>query len=712
MNNELLKSYKVNRKKIQFITALVGFVFIVYCSVQVTAHYEMIALLNPGGSFLDNLSNAFSSALVNVFHPIFSLNGVFVGFILILIIMAIYAYRDAEKKNYRPGEEHGSAKKGDVYQDGVRLAAQYNSDQSKQDFSNNIILSENIHLDLDTWHTRLNNNIFVVGGSGSGKTRYFVKPNVLQMQGNYCIVDPKGSLIEEIGHALEANNYSIPCLNLVNMKKSMGYNPFVYFRGPNDIQKFVMNLIENTSDKSKSGGDEFFVKSEITWITAVIYYIMATCQGTDMCAIPTIMLMLENSKVSEEDENFKSTVDEMFEELEKELHATGEDQNYSYGDLAVRNYKIFKQGAGKTAKSILISIGVRLAIFNLPELRRILSKDELHLDRIGNPMVIDPIHKNDLSYDIEKDVFERMNPEKDYEKLPKDSLRKTAFFIVTSDSDSTFSFLTSIILQQMYSELFYAADNRKDHKLPIHTRFINDEFANCGKQPDFQRKIATMRSREISTAVIVQGISQIKSKSLYGEDWEAIFENCDTTLFLGSKGPTTLEEIKKMAGKETVAIKTNSITKGQNSSYSTSEQYVTRDLYDYAELAKMPLDTCLVHIKGYDIFEDKKYDVTKHPNVHLTMDAKENAIDNFFEVADYIEKARNIYEVQDKKKEKYLFGDIEKNMEHEALTRGECIGSVDLNARHEEIFLDSTILDVINEEMIQPDDYQIDMLPN
>lgn len=705
------KTYKINKKKIWLVAVPICMVLIVYNTMQVTAQYEAIAFLNPGNDFFDNLSLAFYSALHNVFRPSFSLNGLYLGLVLVLILFGVYTYKESEKKNYRPGEEHGSAKKGDVFQDGVRLAAQFNSDQKKQDFKNNIILSENIQLDLDTWHTRLNNNIFVVGGSGSGKTRYFVKPNVLQMHGNYCIVDPKGSLIEEIGNALDKNAYSIPCLNLVNMDKSMGYNPFIYFRGPNDIQKFVMNLIENTSDKSKSGGDEFFVKSEITWITAVIYYIMATCSGTDKCAIPTIMTMLENSKVSEEDENFKSTVDQMFDDLEEQLQFSGQGNDYSYADLAIRNYKIFKQGAGKTAKSILISIGVRLSIFNLPALRKILSKDELHLDRIGNPMVIDEKHPDDLSYDVEREVFERMNPGKDYEKLPKERLRKTAFFIVTSDSDSTFSFLTSIVLQQMYSELFYAADNRKDHKLPIHTRFINDEFANCGKQPDFQRKIATMRSREISTAVIVQGISQIKSKSLYGEDWEAIFENCDTTLFLGSKGPTTLEEIKKMAGKETVAIKTNSVTKGQSSSYSTSEQYVTRDLYDYAELAKMPLDTCLVHIKGYDIFEDKKYDVTKHPNVDLTMDAKENGNDNFFEVADYIERARGIFDKQDAVKNKKTRVDLE-SKEIEALRRGELIGNINLDAQHEDIYLDSSILDFVDTEIVQSDSYQIDMLPN
>jgi len=628
------------------------------------------------------------------------ISGLLVAVAAQLIYWACVMYSNLGRKNYRPGEEYGSAKKGQII-DAEQLAAQNNPDPDpeKRDPKNDIILSKQIRLDMDTWHTRLNNNIFVVGGSGSGKTRFFVKPNVLQLSSNYIVIDPKGSVAEETGHAFEEAGYEISYLNLVDFSKSMCWNPFVYFHSPEDVQNFVKNLIDNTSDKNQTGGDEFFTKAEITCLTAVIFYIMATAQGTGRCNMNTVMLMLDHSKAVEEDEDYKSEVDLMFEELEDEIRRRSDGRSeFSYAELAVRNYKIFKMGAGKTAKSILISLGVRLSVFNLPALRRIMEKDDLHLERFGEPMVKSLNAPEDLSKDLDRDTFELVKNEKGiYYNLPKDRLRKKILFVIISDSSKTFAFLSSIILEQLYAQLYLAADSRKDHKLPIHTRFINDEFPNCGKQPDFNRKISTMRSREISTAVIVQGISQIKSKSLYGDEWEAIFENCDTTLYLGSKGPTTLQEFQKLAGKETVALRNQSVTKGRNSSVSESTQYLTRDLYDYAELGKLPGERCLVHIKGHDIFEDDKYDVKNHPNVGMTMDAaeKEDAAKNHFDVAVYLETAKQIESSRAAKKQReYRKANKDALEKGELFAEGEDLWSVD-----EEIFITPECLQNIQDEL-------------
>lgn len=698
----------MKRKKQQkMVFQIVGGLAVAYFGLQIGTICSI--QIQQGLDVLGSLLNAIDYA-VSFHAPQFSLAGVVSMIFAILLYVIAIVYFDSSKKNYRPNEEHGSAKKGDIIKDASLLSAEHNPDPKKQEFHNNIILSKNIHLDMDTWHTKLNNNIFVVGGSGSGKTRFFVKPNCLQLQNNYIIIDPKGSVAEEVGHAFKSAGYEIRYLNLVDMDRSMGYNPFEYFHDPVDVQNFVRNLIDNTTEANQVGGDEFFLKSEVTWLTAMIFFVMAYCEGTDQCNMNTVMWLLDNSKASEENENSKCLVDELFEALEAEMMERNDGRGeYSYGDLAVRNYKIYKMAAGKTAKSILISVGVRLSIFNLPSLKRILEKDELHLEHVGRPMVKNEKFPDDLSKDIEADVYERVRTEKKptYEKLPPDRLRKTVLFVIISDNVKTFTFLSSIILEQMYTLLYRAADSRKDYKLPIHTRFINDEFANCGKQPDFNRKISTMRSREISTAVIVQGISQIKAKSLYGDQWEAIFENCDTTLFLGSKGPTTLSEMQKLAGKETVALKTTTVTKGASSSYSTAEQYVQRDLYDYAELGKLPNNRCLVHLKGYDIFEDDKFDVKLHPNVNLTMDTNDSnqKMANRFDVAQYIQKAQRI---DNNRAEASKVEEMKHNPEGfamlDALNAGDVYGNLNFEA-NSHVYLDiddlEEIQNAIEEKIIE-----------
>ena len=669
-------------------------------------------------------SNDFLENILDGLNGIFSFNGFskeasFFSLVMILAYWILIIYIDASRQNTRPGEEYGGSRKGKIQEEAYPLNAMNNPDEKKRNEFANLILSKNIQIDIDTRHTRLNNNIFVVGGSGSGKTRFFVKPNILQMYCNYVVIDPKGSVAVETGKAFEKEGYDVKYLNFVDMEKSMGYNPFVYFKKPTDVQMFVKNLIDNTSDSNKSGGDEFFVKSEMTWLTAIIFLVMSECAGTDLMNMNTVLMLLDHSEAREDEgaDDYMSEVDRLFEDLEKiNRQENGGRSEYTYRDLAIKNYKIFKLAAGKTAKSILVSIGVRLSVFNLPELRRILAHDEVHLERIGEPLVCSTDEKNvkNTRFDVDRATYEKLNKPVAYEDLDVSRLRKSILFIVISDDNSTFAFLASIVLQQLYSLLYYTADSRKDNRLPIHTRFINDEFANCGKQPDFNRKISTMRSREISTAVIVQGISQIKSKSLYGDDWEAIFENCDTTLFLGSKGPTTQKVISELGGKETITHKTHSESKGTSYSYTTNEQILGRAVYDVGDIATLDNSRCLIHIRGHYIYEDDKYDVMDHKRVEMTMDAKDKkkAKENEFPVATYAKKARQI----EKCRIEYGQVQIKENMSDQekkahALQQGEISGNLNLLESEDRVFMTRQSLDIVKQDMEEEKSFSFDFLP-
>lgn len=665
--------------------------------------------------------------LTNLLQGIFNRNGqafyaLFVGQIfgvgVVLLIYMFKVYRDSNKRVYRYGEEYGSARFGNIEEEAEPLNSKHNKKEEKRLDEANMILSRHIQVDMDTRHTLLgNDNLFVVGGSGSGKTRYFVKPNLLQMYCNYVVIDPKGSVFEETGNAFLKNGYEVRYLNLVDMKKSMGYNPFRYFYSAEDVQRYVSNLIENTS-KNESGGDPFWTKSEQTWLTAMIFYILATCEGTEMCNMNTVMLMLDNSEVREDDEEFKSAVDEMFIKLEQEVKLRSNRTEYSYADLAVKNYKIFKLSAGKTAKSILVSIGVRLKDFNLPELRRMMQNDELCLDHLGNPMVINPSHPDDLSYDIDRETYEltRSKDEPDYEHLPQERLRKSILFIIISDRDNTFSYLSAIILQQMYEQIFSIADGRHDKRLPIHTRIINDEFATCGKQPDFDRKINTMRSREISTVIIIQGVSQIKVKELYGEAWEAIYGGCTITLFLGgTKEESTVNVVKTLSGKQTVAMKTESVSKGNSSSNTRGEQVFGRDLMDFSDILKMKLDQCLVHIMGYDIFLDYKFDVKDHKNVELTMDANDESLAEQNRLN--IDSHRNHIRLIDEKRKETVVETRHNDpmiAEYDALTSGQMIAHGNVFRYEENVFMTSYVRDAVLTDVQDEEEMDLDLqfLPN
>lgn len=578
--------------------------------------------------------NALDLAGSNLLKPGYNLYSVLFTLIIIFILISVIAYQiEKMRKNTRPAQEHGSAKQGDVKTGALELSSQAGDD---------IILSKNLRLDMNTRHTNLNNNVMVIGDSGSWKTMSYVKPNLLQMHSNYIVVDPKGAVAEEVGNAFKEEHYEIRYLNTVDMEKSMGYNPFSYFKEPADIQKFVNNLIENTDSEQKSnGGDPFFEKAEVTLITALCFYVRHVfAQDPDRCNFNTVMDLLLLAEVREDNETYQSPLDELFDKLEDEIEHLKKSgapfEVYTFGELACKNYAIFKMGSGKTIKSVLISVGVRLNVFNLPELQKIMAKDELHLERLGQPMVKSKVNPEDLSQDISKEQYEMFKGES-YEDLKEDRLRKMILFVIVSDSDSTFSFLTAIILQQMYDQLYRIADGRKNHQLPIHVRVINDEFANCGKQKDIEKKMATMRSRNISCSIILQGISQLKD--LYKEKWEGIFENCPTTLFLGGKGPTTTEMLSKIIGNETVVYRSTTTTKGQSGSYSETDQIYQRPLYGPDEINRIPLDHCLIHIRGRQIYEDEKYNLFDHPRIAETVHNKDPEIAkmNHFDIFSYKE---------------------------------------------------------------------------
>lgn len=713
--NVLLKK---NKDKIQIF--ILGIVFISIMFLAGSGYNAFMFFQTQGGTTVDNVFKAINVCykVREYYSP--SVYGFILGLMINGMVVISIIYHDASKKNTKEGREYGSSRKGDIFKEASKNSAVENKAKEKQLEDANIILSKNVKVDMDTWHTGINDNIFVVGGSGTGKTRYFVKPNILQMYCNYVVIDPKGSVAEECGKAFERNGYNVSYLNLVKMDKSMGYNPFEYFKKPEDVQSFVQNLISNTTDKNKSGGDEFFVKAEMTWLMAMIYLIMSECRDDEnLFSFNTVLMLLQHSQAKEDgNDDFESDVDRLFKQLQAEHTAeTNGAITYTYRDLAILNYQIYKLGAGKTAKSILISIGVRLSIFASPELKRILQKDELHLERLGQPMITSADEKkhNDLQLDIDRDVYERFtkgrSDKPSYEDLPKNRLRKSILFIVINDSDDVFNFMASIILQQLYTQLYYIADARADHKLPIHVRIINDEFANCGKQPDFNRKISTMRSREISTAVIVQGISQIKSKSLYGDDWEAIFENCSITLFLGSKGPTTQKVISELAGKETVTHVTHSTSKGTSSSYTVGEQLIASDVYSIGDIAMLDNRKCLIHIQGQHIYEDWKYDVKDHPRVDETCDAhdKEIAKQNFFDIDVFLEEVRNLEKMREEQRNEYIKNNqSESENKLDGYKRGEYSGKTDLLISDDAVYQTQDDLDFVEERINEEERYDVD----
>lgn len=524
----------------------------------------------------------------------FDLLSVAVGFVSVGIGFLIYLYKSSMRPvNYREGEEHGSGRIASIEDEASKL--------KDKDEQNNIIITKDIWISLDTRLTMLNDNVLVIGGSGSGKTRFFVKPNLLQMQCNYICTDPKFSLPKETANAFEQNGYDIKVLNLIDFDKSMQWNPFKYFKKPVDILKFVNSLINcTTSELDRGGGEDggFFTKAEISLISTLSFYIMAVGSEEER-NLNTLMDLLDLMEASEEDEESRSVFDLMIEEMVEEnnqLRAKyGREFKNSYRYLAERSYSLYKKAAGKTAKSILISIGVRLTHFNLPELQYLFGGDTIDLETIGNP-----------------------------KKDSDGNYIKTILYVGISDSDSTFSFIASLMYQQLFEILYRQADERADNRLPIHTIFMLDEFANIARIPDFEKKIATMRSRAISVNIILQNLAQLKTQ--YKDSWETIFGNCDTTVFLGGKEPSTTKYLSELIGNETVDYMTISESRGRERSWSKSNQLVQRPLFEAAEISRLKNSEALVHVRGYNIFKDKKYPLEKHSNIHLTTDCSDKQL--------------------------------------------------------------------------------------
>ena len=509
------------------------------------------------------------------------INDVLIALIATAIIKIVVYVKGKNAKKYRKGIEYGSARWGNEkdiqpYIDPI--------------FENNVILSQTERLTMNSRpknpaHAR-NKNVLVIGGSGSGKTRFFVKPNLLQMHSSYVVTDPKGSILVEIGNALKAHNYDIKVLNTINFSKSMKYNPFAYIRSEKDILKLVNTIIANTKGDGEKGGEDFWVKAERLLLCALIGYIYYEASDEEKNII-TLITMINASETKEDNEDFKNIIDEMFDELEEE----------NPDHFAVRQYKKYKLAAGKTAKSILISCGARLAPFDIQELRDLMEYDEMALDTLGN--------------------------------------KKTALFVIISDTDSTFNFVVAIMYTQLFNLLCDKADDKHGGRLPIHVRFILDEMANIGSIPQFEKLIATIRSREISACIILQAQSQLKA--IYKDNADTIVGNCDTTLFLGGKEKTTLKEISEVLGKETIDSYNTSETRGKELSHGMNYQKLGKDLMSQDEIAVMDGAKCICMVRGVRPFLSNKYDLMKHPQIRLTADFDDNLT---FDVEKYIRRKR------------------------------------------------------------------------
>ena len=524
------------------------------------------------GVRLTEFLSLFSERLQHPFQ--LSLNGYTVRCVFVALCMYALAvgYYYTSKGNKRTGEEYGSAKWGDV----AALNRKY------RDKTNNIILSQHISMGLDGKKHKRNLNVIVVGGSGAGKTRGYVLPNIMECNCSYIIADPKGEILRKTGGLLEKEGYEICVLNLVELEKSDCYNPIAYLRSDHDALKLVTNLIKNTNEKGQKSSDPFWDKSEAAILQAFILYLLHEAPASEQ-NFSTVMYMIENAAASEEDESYKSPVDLLFDDLER--------KNPEH--IALKMYKVFKQAAGKTAKSILVSTAGRLAAFNLPEIARVTEKDEMFLNTIGN--------------------------------------RKKAVFAVISDNDTSLNFIVSMLYSQAFQELYHEAD-RNGGRLPVHVRVMMDEFANVALPENFEKVLATCRGREISVNIIIQNMAQIKA--MFRDSWENLTGNCDTYIYLGGNESTSHEYISKSLGKETVDVKTRGVTHGRNGSSSNNFQSVGRELLTPDEVRMIDNNYEVVIIRGERAVLDKKFVLQKHKNIKFTEDGGAEPYEKR-EVADY-----------------------------------------------------------------------------
>ncbi len=526
------------------------------------------------GVMLMNFQLAFTKPM-----PSFVLTDLAWGVGTAVMLKAVLVYRSKNAKKFRHGEEYGSARWGtpkdiEPFIDPV--------------FENNVLLTQTERLTMNSRPKQpkyaRNKNVIIIGGSGSGKTRFYVKPNLMQMgeKISYVVTDPKGTIIIECGKMLVDNGYKVKVLNTINFKKSMHYNPFHYIRSEKDILKLVNTIIANTKGEGEKSSEDFWVKAERLLYTALIGYIWYEAPEEEQ-NFATLLEFINASETREEDEEFKNAVDELFDELEAE-HPE---------HFAVRQYRKYKLAAGKTAKSILISCGARLAPFDIQELRDIMAYDEMELDMLGD--------------------------------------QKTAMFVIISDTDDTFNFIVAIMYTQLFNLLCDRADDVHGGRLPYHVRLLLDEFANIGQIPKFDKLIATIRSREISASIILQSQSQLKT--IYKDAAETITGNCDTMLFLGGKESSTLKEISEILGKETIDLYNTSDTRGQNRSYGLNYQKTGKELMSKDELAVMDGSKCILQLRGVRPFLSDKFDITRHKRYKELADYDKK---NEFDVEKYL----------------------------------------------------------------------------
>ena len=502
----------------------------------------------------------------------FHFTDISIGVIGALAVKGILYLRSKNAKKFRKGIEYGSARWG---------TPEDIKPYIDEDFYNNILLTNTERLTMNSRPKNpkfaRNKNVLVIGGSGSGKTRFFVKPNLMQMTTSYCVTDPKGTILVECGKMLQKGGYKIRSLNTINFKKSMHYNPFAYIRSEKDILKLVNVIIANTKGDGEKSGEDFWVKAERLLYCALIGYIYYEAPEEEKNFI-TLLDLINASEAREDDENYKSPVDMLFDRL-----AEREPEHF-----AVKQYVKFKQAAGKTLKSILISCGARLAPFDIKELRDLMEYDELELDTLGD--------------------------------------EKTALFVIISDTDDTFNFVVAIMYSQLFNLLCDKADNEYGGRLPVHVRCLLDEFSNIGQIPKFEKLISTIRSREISACIILQAQSQLKA--IYKDNADTIIGNCDTTLFLGGKEKSTLKELSETLGKETIDMYNTSETRSNQNSYGTNYQKLGKELMSQDELSVMDGGKCILQLRGVRPFLSDKYDITKHPRYKMLSDYdKKNAFD-------------------------------------------------------------------------------------
>ena len=532
-----------------------------------------------GGDVIDKIFQGILELNTMRFIPSIHPTDILMGVGVAALIKFVVYTKGKNAKKFRQGKEYGSARWGNEKDIEPYI---------DKKFENNVLLTQTERLTMNNRPKNpkyaRNKNVLVIGGSGSGKTRFFVKPNLMQMHSSYVVTDPKGTLVLECGKMLERNGYEIKILNTINFKKSMRYNPFAYLKSEKDILKLVQTIIANTKGEGEKSTEDFWVKAEKLYYTALIGYIFYEAPKEEQ-NFTTLLAMIDASEVREEDENFKNAVDYMFEALEKEKP----------NHFAVKQYKKYKLAAGKTAKSILISCGARLAPFDIQELRDLMKEDELELDTLGE--------------------------------------KKTALFVIISDTDDTFNFVVSIMYSQLFNLLCDKADDEYGGRLPVHVRCLLDEFANIGLIPKFEKLIATIRSREISACIILQAQSQLKS--IYKDNADTIVGNCDSTLFLGGKERTTLKELSESLGKETIDLYNTSETRSNQKSFGLNYQKTGKELMSQDEITVMDGGKCIYQLRGVRPFLSDKFDITKHKNYKLLEDYDKR---NIFDIEKYLQR--------------------------------------------------------------------------